>query len=250
MERPSSRRQTASSVPAPEIRARYFARELRISSAVLVQVKGRGFSFQVSIQCRMSASRAWTLVWTPRRMSLSVMQAEQAFDLVDPGGSGRGEVDVEPGVAGQPGVDLGGLVGGVVVADEVDVELGGDGLVDGDQELAELDRAVPAVQVGDHVAVGDVERREQAGDAVADVVVGAPLGHAGHHRQHRLGAVQRLDLGLLVDAQHDRLLRRVVVEADDVDDLLHEQRVGGQLEPVLEMGFEVELPPDPPDRRR
>ena len=54
------------------MRARYFARELRISSAVLVQVNGRGFSFQVSIHCRMSASRAATLVWTPRRMSLSV----------------------------------------------------------------------------------------------------------------------------------------------------------------------------------
>ena len=28
-----------------------------------------------------------------------------------------------------------------------------------------------------------------------------------------------------------------MVEADDVDDLLHEQRVGGQLEPVLEWGL-------------
>ena len=135
----------------------------------------------------------------------------------------------------------GGLVGGVVVADEVDVQLVGDGLVDGDQELAELDRPVTAVQFGDDCAVGDVERGEQAGDAVADVVVGASLGHAGHHRQHRLGPVQRLDLALLVDAQHHGLLRRVVVEADDVDDLLDEQRVGRQLEPVLDMGFEVEL---------
>ena len=34
----------------------------RISSAVLVQTNGLGFSFQVLIQLRMSASRAWTLV--------------------------------------------------------------------------------------------------------------------------------------------------------------------------------------------
>ena len=101
----------------------------------------------------------------------------------------------------------------------------------------------------DHGAVGDVERGEQAGDAVADVVVGAPLGHAGHHRQHRLGPVQGLDLALLIDAEHGRVLRRVVVQADDVDDLLHEQRVGGQLEPVGQVGLEVEVAPDPPDRR-
>ena len=81
------------------------------------------------------------------------------------------------------------------------------------------------------------------------VVVGAPLGHARHHRQHRLGPVQRLDLGLLVDAEHDGLLGRVVVEADDVDDLLDELRVGGQLEGVLQVRLEVELLPDPPDGR-
>ena len=54
---------------------------------------------------------------------------------------------------------------------------------------------------------------------MADVVVGAALGQAGLHRQHRLGAIQRLDLGLLIDAEHDGVLRGVEVEADDVGDL-------------------------------
>ena len=142
-------------------------------------------------------------------------------------------------------VDRRGLVGGEVVADQVHVQVGGNGLVDGDQELLELHRPVPAVQLGDHRAVGDVERREQAGDAVAGVIVGAPLGHAGHHRQHRLGPVQRLHLALLVHAQHHRLLRRIVVEANDIDDFGHELRVGGELEPVDEMRFEIEAAPDP-----
>jgi hypothetical protein len=38
-----------------------------------------------------------------------------------------------------------GLVGGVVVADDVDVEFVGDGLVDAGQEIAELYGAVAAV---------------------------------------------------------------------------------------------------------
>jgi len=73
-----------------------------------------------------------------------------------------------------------------------------DGLVDRGQELRELGGSMLAVQFADHGAVGDVERGEQAGDAVADVVMAASFGHARHHRQHWLGAVQRLDLALLV----------------------------------------------------
>ena len=50
------------------------------------------------------------------------------------------------------------------------------------RKLLELHGPVLGVQLGDDRAVGDGERREQAGDAVAGVIVGAALGHAGHHR--------------------------------------------------------------------
>jgi hypothetical protein len=81
------------------------------------------------------------------------------------------------------------------------------------------------------------------------VVVGAALGQARQHRQDRLGAVQRLDLGLLVHAQHHRPLGRVVIQPDDIDDLLDKQRIGRQLEAVGQVRLEAEVPPDPPDRR-
>jgi hypothetical protein len=54
--------------------------------------------------------------------------------------------------------------------------------------------------------------------------------HAGQQRQHRRRAVERLDLRLLVDAEHDRRLGRVEVEADDVSDLVDELRIRGELE--------------------
>jgi len=98
------------------------------------------------------------------------------------------------------------------------------------------------------VAVGDVERGEQAGHAVPDVVVGAPLGHAGDHRQYRAAAGQGLDLALLVHAEHDRAFAWVQVEADHVIDLLHEHRVRGQLERIGPVRLELEGLPDPPDR--
>ena len=100
-------------------------------------------------------------------------------------------------------------------------------------------------EVGDHVAGGDVERGVQVRGAVALVVMGAPLGRAGQHRQHRRGAVQRLDLGLLVDAEHHRRVGRVQVQPDDVADLVDELRVGRQLELVHQVRLEPERPPDP-----
>ena len=54
-----------------------------------------------------------------------------------------------------------------------------------------------------------------------------------------------MDLGLLVDAEHQGALGRVEVEADDVAHFLDEERVGRELEGVDQMGFEPEGPPDP-----
>ena len=48
---------------------------------------------------------------------------------------------------------------------------------------------------------------------------------AWSHGKKLLGPIQSLDLALLVDAEHERALGRVEVKADDVSNLLHEQRV-------------------------
>src|SRR5208283_3033256 len=60
---------------------------------------------------------------------------------------------------------------------------------------------------------GDLQRGEQAGGAVADVVVGLLLGNALAQRQNRLGAIQRLDLRLLVDADHHIARGRMALRA-------------------------------------
>ncbi|WP_404800493.1 hypothetical protein [Actinomadura montaniterrae] len=127
---------------------------------------------------------------------------------------------------------------------KVHLQLGRDGLVDRDQELLEPGRAMQAVQLGDDGAVGDVEGGEQAGGAVPGVVVGAPLGHARHHR---LRAVEDLHLRLLVQAKHHVPLGWVVVEPDHVHHLLHEQRISGDLEGVGPVRLEIEPASDPPD---
>ena len=70
------------------------------------------------------------------------------------------------------------------------------GLGDLLEEAQELLVAVPRVAgVGD-LAGGDLQRGEQGGGAVADVVVGLLLRQARAHRQDRRGPVQRLDLAI------------------------------------------------------
>ena len=92
-----------------------------------------------------------------------------------------------------------------------------------------------SVQRADHLAAGEIERGVQAGGAVPLVVVGRPRRGAGQHRQDRCGAVERLDLALLIDAQHHRALGRGEVEADDVAHLVDEQRIAREL-PGLDAG--------------
>ena len=94
--------------------------------------------------------------------------------------------------------------------------------------------------LGDDLSGDDVEGGEQGGGAVTDVIVGYPFDVAQPHRQHRLGAVERLDLGFLVDTEHDGVVGRVEIEADDIAHLLDEEGVVGELEVALAVGLDGE----------
>lgn len=105
--------------------------------------------------------------------------AEEDLYHVQPRAAGRGEVQRDPGVLGQPGLHVGVVVGGVVVADDVQfhARVGFRYLF---EEAEELDVAVAGVAgVGADLAGRDLECYEQCGGAVADVVVGLPRWSAG-----------------------------------------------------------------------
>ena len=118
------------------------------------------------------------------------------------------------------------------------------------QELAELDRAAALVQRADHLAGGDVQRGEQASQVPERLKSWvARAGVPGSIGSDRRRAIERLNLALLVHAQHDRALGRIQVEPDDVTDLLEEQRVLGELPTLDAVRLEPERPPDPRHRR-
>jgi hypothetical protein len=71
--------------------------------------------------------------------------------------------------------------------------------------------------------------------------------------KQRLGAVQGLDLGFLVQAEHDRLAGWVQIQPDDVGDLVGEPRILTEFEGALPVRFEAMLAPqvrDPVTRDR
>ena len=88
-------------------------------------------------------------------------EREGALDLVEPGGAGRREVDMPAGMPGQPALDGRGLVGGVVVHHQMDVEVAGHLGFEGPQELEELPAAVARKALADDLAGGDVQRRKE-----------------------------------------------------------------------------------------
>jgi hypothetical protein len=93
------------------------------------------------------------------------------------------------------------LAGGVVVDDEMDIELVRNRLFDVAQEREKLLMAMPVLILSDHATGADLERSEEGGRSVADVIVRDSFDIAQPERQEGLGATECLDLALLVDAR-------------------------------------------------
>ncbi len=85
----------------------------------------------------------------------------------------------------------------------MDVELRRHRLVNPVEELPKLAGAVARVTFSEDGAGPDFQGGEERGGPMSHVVVGAPLNLPRAQGQQRLGAVERLDLGLLV-AQRTR----------------------------------------------
>ena len=103
---------------------------------------------------------------------------------------------------------------------------------------------LPLHTLTDDLAFEHVKGGEQSRDAMAFVIVGHGAGLPLLHRQHRLGAIERLNLALLINRQNDGVVRRIDIEADDVTQLGDELRVIGQLELTHPVGLQPVGPPD------
>ena len=90
--------------------------------------------------------------------------------------------------------------------------------------------AVALVTLSHHLALQQFQSREQSRCTVAFVVMRHRAATPLFQRQAGLGAVQRLNLGLFIYAQDDRLLRRIQIESHHIGQFLQEARIAGELE--------------------
>jgi hypothetical protein len=155
---------------------------------------------------------------------------EIAFDGVEPGCGGGGEVERPAWMTHQPLTNLGMLVGGVVVRDGMDDLAGRHGRFDRVEEADELLMAMLLHATTDDCAIQHVEGSKQRGGAVPDVVMCHGAATAFLHGQTRLSAIERLNLALLIDRKDDGMRRGIDVEPDDVSQLGGKLRVIGPLE--------------------
>ena len=100
------------------------------------------------------------------------------------------------------------------------------------EETKELLVTVPVLAEPSHLPGGDLQDGEQDGGTMTDVAMAALLVVARLHHKHLLGAVQRLDPGLLIDTQHDHVNRRVQIQTYHVGDLGLQFRISGELERI------------------
>src|SRR6476620_5849840 len=84
--------------------------------------------------------------------------------------------------------------------------------------------------------------------AMALVVVRHGAEPALLQRQARLGAIESLDLALLVERKHDGVGRRIDIEPDHVAQLVDEVRIVRELELPITVRLKPVRLPDAPDR--
>ena len=101
---------------------------------------------------------------------------------------------VKAGVPVQPSGNRGMLMSGVIVGDNVDVEITWSLFIDGFEKSEPLLMPVARRQTGDQLALEIIERGKQGQRAMSHVIVGRGANVANAERQTRLGALQRLAL--------------------------------------------------------
>jgi len=140
---------------------------------------------------------------------------------------------------GESFADQLGLVGSVIVRNDVDVEIDKDVALDLVEEPAKLLNAMAAHVFADDGSGCDVEGGEERGRSAPGVIVCAPLDLAAPHWRQGLGSIERLNVALLIDAESDGTVVCRQIKADNVADLLDEQRSGRELEGLRTMRLQL-----------
>jgi len=139
-------------------------------------------------------------------------------------------MQMEPLFAGEPSLDSGMFVRGVVVADDMDLFVRSDGGIDFLEEGQPFAVTMPVGRMCQHFAAQVVQCGKESHRPMPVVIMGARADMAFSEGRAGLGALQSLALALLVTAQNHGVVRRVQIQPDDVPVFFLELQIVGQLE--------------------
>ena len=145
---------------------------------------------------------------------------------------------MEARIAFLPCFDLRILVGGVVVADDVNLLVRRDVVGNMLQEIEPLLMSVAVHALADDPTGGNIHGGKEQFYAVALLVTSNSLTSALLERKTRLSPVKCLDLTLFVTGQYDRILRRREVKANNIIQLLLKVLIIGKLKALDSMRLE------------
>ncbi len=173
--------------------------------------------------------------------------AEPQLDLVEPRGVRGSEVQMNLRVRFEELFDRLTLVSREVIGDHVD--LFAAGLIDHDvgQEGDKLRGRVPLGGLAKHLAGLGVEGHIQRQGTVTEVSKAMAFKSARRERQHRIFAIQSLNVRLFVHAENSSVRRRVQIKTDDISRLLLKVRIVRGHVALDAMGLQAVLAPNPRD---
>ena len=144
-------------------------------------------------------------------------------------------MQMKAGMTLKPSDDLGMFVSGVVVADDVNIKLGGDLALDFAQEGQPLLMAMTRGGMSKNLAREIVEGGKQSDRSVTVVIVSLGADMTLTQRQTGLTALEGLTLALLIATEQQGAIGRIEIEADNVPELLFKGQILGKFETLESM---------------
>jgi hypothetical protein len=130
----------------------------------------------------------------------------------------------------------------------MDIQRFRDSIVDRIQEFPKLDRPMSPMALPDHRSGFHIQSGKKGRRTMPAVVMGASFNLPGPHWENGLGAIQRLNLRFLINAQDQSTLRRIEIQPNDIPDLLNKERIRGKLEGFGTVGLQGKGTPNATDR--
>ena len=125
----------------------------------------------------------------------------------------------------EPTLNWWALMSSVVVHDQMNIQLGCGLRIYDPEEFDEFSASMPRQTFANHRAIQHIQSGKQGRCPISFVIVSHGCASSLFHWQSGLGAIQRLNLTLLIHRQHQRMLRWVEIEPDNGLQLVCEVRI-------------------------